>query len=305
MRSLLAQIGLVAIACLFWQQASLAQGWERTFGFPASDGLSDVLPTPDGGYVTVGATQALSGPDRQVFLIQTDADGDTVWSSTFGDGMKQEFAKSIVTDGSGGYVIGGTSISDGISYAFLARTDQFGNQLWLTLSVQDSVQGRQVVRLADGNYALVGSLQRPAPAGAPNSDFFLMKVDDAGSIVWSKTYGGTGFDEGYALAETPASELLLAGLTNSFGAGGYDVFLVKTNAVGDTILTKTLGTTAAELCFAMTPTTDGNYAITGQRETASSSGQDVFWQKLTPTAIKSGGATSQCPVSKPPGRCSK
>ena len=139
MRSLLAQIGLVAIACLFWQQASLAQGWERTFGFPASDGLSDVLPTPDGGYVTVGATQALSGPDRQVFLIQTDADGATVWSSTFGDGMKQEFAKSIVTDGSGGYVIGGTSISDGISYAFLARTDQFGNQLWQTsVSVLES-----------------------------------------------------------------------------------------------------------------------------------------------------------------------
>ncbi len=281
MRSLLAQAVLLAIGCLVWQPVSLAQGWERTFGFAASDGFSDVLPTPNGGYVTVGATQVLNGPDRQVYLVQTDADGGTAWVSIFGDDMRQEFAKSIVSDGSGGYVIGGTSVSDGIPYAFLARTDQFGHQLWRTLSAQDSVQGRKVIRTADGHFALTGSLQMPAPAGAPNSDFFLMKVDETGAILWSKTYGGTGFDEGYSLVETPSGDLLLAGMTNSFGAGGYDVFLIKTTSIGDTIWTKTLGTTGAELCFAMAATTDGSYVLTGQQETGSSSGQDVFLAKIT------------------------
>ncbi len=282
MRSFYTKIVLAVVACLCWQQACLAQGWERTFGYAETDGLSDVLTTPDGGYATVGVTQPSNSNDRQVFLIKTDADGASIWTSIFGDANKLEFAKSIVSDGAGGYVIGGTSIFDGISFGFLARTDPFGNQLWYILSSQDSVQGRQVVRLADGNYALVGSLQKTAPAGAPNNDFFLMKANENGSILWSKNYGGNGFEEGYALAETPANELILAGFTNGFGAGSYDVFLVKTNPIGGTIFTKTLGTADPELCFAITPTSDGNYALTGQRETASSNGQDVFLVKIDP-----------------------
>lgn len=282
MRFFYISIALVFAGCLSWPQACLAQGWERTFGYAETDGLSDVMPTSDGGYAAVGTTQPVNNTDRQVYLIKTDADGTAQWNSIFGDANKLEFAKSIVADGNGGYVIGGTSIFDGISFGFLARTDQFGSPLWYILSDQDSVQGRQVIRLADGNYALVGALQKNSTSGSPCNDFFLMKADEAGNILWSKNYGGSSFDEGYALAETPAGELILAGVTNSFGAGGYDVFLVKTYANGDTIFTKTLGTSDAELCFAITPTSDGNYAITGQRETTSS-GQDAYLAKIDPS----------------------
>lgn len=282
MRPLFTKLVLVVITCLFRQLDTNAQGWERTFGYQHSESFSDVLTTPDGGYTAVGSTQTSNEPDRQVFLVKTDADGNTLWTSSFGDTMKQEFAKSFVPDGSGGYVIGGTSVSDGIPYAFLAHADQFGQQLWFTLSPQDSVQGRKVTRLADGNYALIGTSQLPAPAGAPNSDFFLMKADGNGNILWTKTYGGVGFEDGYALTETGSSELILTGFTNGFGAGGYDVFLVKTNATGDTILTNTLGTSSAELSFAISPTNDGNFVLTGQQETQGNSGQDVFFAKITP-----------------------
>lgn len=282
MRPFFTKFVLVLLTCLLGGMSANAQGWERTFGYQNADGFNDVLATPDGGYIAVGNTQTVGGIDRQVFLVKTDADGNALWTSIFGDTMKQEFAKSIVPDGSGGYVIGGTSISDGIPYAFLARTDQFGHQIWRTLSPQDSVQGRKAIRLADGNYAIVGTFQLPAPAAAPNSDFYLMKTDENGNALWSKTYGGMGFEDGYALAETGSGDLILTGFTSSFGMGGYDVFMVKTNAVGDTILTNTLGTGSAELCFAISPTNDGNFVLTGQQESQGNSGQDIFLAKITP-----------------------
>jgi uncharacterized repeat protein (TIGR01451 family) len=282
MRPFFAKIVLVFLACLIGGLNANAQGWERTFGFQNADGLNDVLPTPDGGYIAVGSMQLSVGIDRQVFLVKTDADGNAQWTSVFGDSMKQEFAKSIVPDGNGGYVIGGTTISDGIPFAFLARTDQFGHQTWKVLSPQDSVQGRKVIRLSDGSYALVGTLQLPAPAGAPNSDFYLMKADADGNVLWTKTYGGNGFEDGYSLVETGSGDLILVGFTNSFGMGGYDAYMVKTNAFGDVILTNALGTGSAELSFAISPTTDGNYVLTGQQESQGNSGQDIFLAKITP-----------------------
>jgi Secretion system C-terminal sorting domain len=282
MRSFYTKIVLALLACLLWQQHGLSQGWERSFGFAEADGLNDVLTTPDGGYITVGHTKTINSIDRQVYLLKTDADGLAQWSSVFGGTNEQETAKSLVPDGSGGYVIGGTSVSDGLNYAFLARADGVGNLLWLTHTVQDSVQGYQVARLTDGNFALVGSQQLPAAPGTPNSEVFLLKADGNGTVLWSNTYGGGNFEEGFSLVEMPSGELLLAGFTNSYGAGNYDVFLVKTTATGGQIWTKTLGTTAAERCNAIIPTTDGNYAITGQRDAGSSTGQDVFLAKINP-----------------------
>ncbi len=264
------------------QQVGTAQGWERTFGFSGADALNDVLTTPDGGYVTVGYTQVPNNFDRQIYLIKTDADGIAQWSNSFGDDDHGEFPKSIVHDGNGGYVIGGTSLNDGINYAFLARADAFGNMLWLTRTVQDSVQGWQVLRLSDGNYALVGSQLLPSAPGTPDSEVFLLKADVNGNILWTNTYPGGGFEEGRSLVETPAGDLVLAGYSTSFGAGNYDVLLVKTTATGAPVWTKTLGSPAAEFCHAITPTTDGNYAIAGRRDGGGSTGQDAYMAKVNP-----------------------
>ncbi len=282
MRSFFANLTIAIFVCLLGQQVGFAQGWERTFGNASSDALNDVLTTPDGGYITVGNTQAPNVLDRQVFLIKTDADGVSQWTSSFGDTDLSEFPKSLVNDGLGGYVIGGTTVSDGISYAFLARTDAVGNMLWMTHSAQDSVQGWQVIRLSDGNFALVGSLLLPSSPGVPNSEVFLMKADANGNILWTNTYGGSGFDEGRSLVETPEHDLILAGHTTSFGAGNYDAFLVKTNDAGIQLWTETYGTTGAEFCHAIIPTSDGNYALTGRQEIGSSTGQDAYLLKINP-----------------------
>lgn len=279
MRSFYTKIVLV-FACLLWQQVGHSQGWERSFGFAGGDAFNDVLTTSDGGYIAVGYTEPINTIDRQAYLVKTDADGIAQWNKIWGDSDENETPKSIVEDGIGGYVIGGTSVTDGISYAFLARTDALGNLLWLTRSVQDSVQGWQAIRLDDGKFALVGTQQLPGSPGAPNNEAFLMKADGNGTLLWSNTYGGSGYEEARGLVETSTGELLLAGFTNSYGAGNYDVFLVKTTATGGEVWTKTLGTNAVERCNAITTIADGNFAISGNRDAGGSTNQDVFLAKI-------------------------
>jgi hypothetical protein len=69
--------------------------------------------------------------------------------------------------------------------------------------------------------------------GAGVGDFFLIKTDASGDIIWAKTYGGTNWDEGYSVQQTSDGGYILAVLTNSFGAGWYDILFIKTDASGD------------------------------------------------------------------------
>jgi hypothetical protein len=83
-----------------------------------------------------------------------------------------------------------------------------------------------LVQTSDGGYALAGYTNS---SGAGSYDFWLVKTDSAGNALWNKTYGGTNDDEAAALVQTSDGGYALAGYTNSYGAGGFDFWLVKTD----------------------------------------------------------------------------
>lgn len=83
-----------------------------------------------------------------------------------------------------------------------------------------------LVQTADSGYALTGWT---TSNGAGGSDFWLVKTDGSGNEQWNKTYGGTDYDEAYALMQTADGGYALAGRTGSYGAGYYDFWLVKTD----------------------------------------------------------------------------
>ena len=113
---------------------------------------------------------------------------------------------------------------------------------------------------SDGGYALVGDTNS---FGAGGNDFWLVKTDAAGNMQWNKTYGGTGTDTGISVFQTSDGGYALAGYTNSFGAGGKDVWLVKTDAAGNMQWNKTYGGTGADYGITVIQTSDGGYAIAG------------------------------------------
>lgn len=97
-----------------------------------------------------------------------------------------------------------------------------------------------VIKTSDGCFVAVGSTES---FGAGGTDVFVVKINNAGNLVWSRVIGGTGNDIAYSVSETTAGELVIAGATSSFGAGGSDVYVLKLSANGTTQWTRTFGGT--------------------------------------------------------------
>ena len=84
----------------------------------------------------------------------------------------------------------------------------------------------------DGGYIIAGST---FSFGAGGADFYLIKTDTLGNLLWSKTYGGTEFEEANSVVQTNDGGYIIVGFSLSFGGGGY---IIKTNLIGDTTWTK-------------------------------------------------------------------
>jgi len=130
-----------------------------------------------------------------------------------------------------------------------------------------------LVQTADGGYALAGGTRS---FGAGSSDFWLVKTDAAGNMMWNKTYGGTSSDYASALVQTGDGGYALAGGTGSFGAGNSDFWLVKTDASGTMQWNQTYGGTDTDEASALVQTTDGGYALAGET-TSFGAGNNDAW----------------------------
>ena len=103
-----------------------------------------------------------------------------------------------------------------------------------------------------------------------------MRTDAQGNGLWTKVLGGTDWEYGRAAQQTKDSGYVIAGQTNSFGAGSWDVYPIKTNAGGDTVWTKTFGGVGSEDGLSVLQTADGGYVTVGYTESFGAGGRDVY-----------------------------
>lgn len=130
-----------------------------------------------------------------------------------------------------------------------------------------------LVQTSDGGYALAGSTYS---FGVGEEDFWLVKTDPSGSMEWSRTYGGIDQDYAYSLIQTSDGGFLLVGSTSSFGAGSYDVWIVKTAQRGEMEWNHTYGGVKTDIASCVIQTTDGGYAIAGKTDSYGSGKYDVL-----------------------------
>ena len=98
--------------------------------------------------------------------------------------------------------------------------------------------GRTVQQTTDGGYIVVGYT---TSFGAGLQDVYLIKTDANGDTIWTRTYGGGDWDYSHVVEQTTDGGYIVVGYTKSFGAGDYDVYLIKTDANGDTLWIRTYG----------------------------------------------------------------
>jgi hypothetical protein len=155
----------------------------------------------------------------------------------------------------GGYIITGETNRD----VWLIKTNSTGNIIWDKNF--GGISGNCVQQTTDGGYIIIGTT---GSFGAGQYDIWLIKTDITGNEEWNKTFGGLYDERGYSCQQTTDGGYIITGVTESFGAGDEDVWLIKTDSTGNEQWNKTFGGTKDDDGRYVQQTTDGGYIITGQ-----------------------------------------
>jgi hypothetical protein len=262
------------------QVDSVSVAWWHTYGGPGyEDGLS-VAQTDDGGYIIGGWTSSF-GTGGDVYLIKTDALGDTMWTRTYG-GPDNDRGNSVARTDDGGYVIAGYTLSFGAgeSDVYLLKTDGVGDTVWTrTYGGPDHDWGNSVAQTYDGGYVIAGTT---LSFGAGESRVYLIKTDGVGDTVWTRTYGGTS--HGYSVAQTSDGEYIIAGQYEWYGE--YSASLWKADAGGDLLWSACFGASGYWACgysVIEDQTAEAGYVVAGSRVSDGPSGGDLYLFKVDPS----------------------
>ncbi|MFH1319382.1 MAG: T9SS type A sorting domain-containing protein [Bacteroidota bacterium] len=193
------------------------------------------------------------------------------FQKVFGGGQgsfnnKWDYGTSIRQTSDGGYIVAGYSDATGLGLddVYLVRLDANGDTLWTRIyGGSNKDYARSVWQTNDSGFVICGETQS---YGVFKNDIFLLRTDALGNLQWAKTYGGSEEDYGSQVQQTADGGFIIVGRTQSFGVGGgyYDVYLIKTNASGDTLWTKTYGGSSDDEGYSVQQTSDGGYIITGE-----------------------------------------
>ncbi len=173
-------------------------------------------------------------------------------------------------------------------------------------------EGKCVIETFDHGFAVCGST---TPGWGGQTNFYMLKTNGSGVPVFQYSYGGLGIDQSFAIIQLPDSGYLIAGYSNSFSANNdYDACLVRTDKSGNSIFTKTFGTSGWDFIYDMKQLPDGNFILIGNTYgsgTGNSAGYlikvdtdgNVIWQKfidnnqqvnLNHAAVKIDGTFAVC-----------
>jgi hypothetical protein len=255
-------IMLIALSALFSPCTAQPPDtlWTRSYGGSSWDLGFEAQQTTDGGYIVVGYTISYGAGEEDVYLIKTDGEGNRIWQRTYG-GYSVDRGYSVKPTADGGYIIAGYSYSfGGNSDVYLIKTNANGEQIWQhTLGRNSYEEGRCVQLTSDGGYIIVG---RTHPYGSGNYDVYLVKADADGNLTWQRSLGGFAWnDEGWNVQQTTDGGYIIVGFTGSFGM--RNIYLIKTDAAGNTIWEQAYGGELGEYGYGVRQTTDGGYIITG------------------------------------------
>lgn len=253
--------------------------WTRVYGGQYNEDAFSVEQTSDGGYIVAGYSYTFGLGNYDVWLLKTEADGDTAWSRTYGD-TRGDYGYSVRQTTDGGYIIAGwTETTGNGNDVYLLKTDGDGNLIWTrTYGGSSHEDARSLDLTADGGYIVAG---RTSSFGAGNNDFYLIKTDAGGNTIWTRTYGGGQDDYCWSVQQTTDGGYILAGYSESFGEGNGVAWLIKTDANGDTLWTRIFEGERGAEARSVQQTTDGGYIVAGHTDPWGGTA-DIYLIKIDP-----------------------
>ena len=271
--------------CMVKYNGSGVQQWNRTWGGGSSDrGRAIALDSSDNIYLA-GKSESFGVGSTEMCLVKYDGSGVQQWNRTWGGGSS-DCGDSIALDSADNiYLTGWTeSFGAGDYDIYLVKYDGSGVQQWnRTWGGGSSDLGRAIALDSSDNIYLAGQTES---FGAGDYDMCLVKYDGSGVQQWNRTWGGSRQDYGFAIAPDSSDNIYLAGHIYSFGAGEYDMCLVKYDGSGVQQWNRTWGGSRQEFVSAIALDSSDNIYLTGQTESFGAGDYDMCLVKYDSSGVQ-------------------
>jgi gliding motility-associated-like protein len=283
---------LLLLNCALHGQSPVIQ-WQKTLGSFHGDYAESVRPTTDGGYIVAGYTEGADGDVEgyhgniiigDLWITKLSASGALQWQKCLG-GVYQEVGADIRQTADGGYIVAGSSSSvdcgipgnhGGLDF-WLVKLSPAGDIQWQKmLGGSGNEYAESISPTADGGYIIGGYTSSSDgqvtgyhPSGGYSFDWWVVKVDASGNLIWEKALGGTGDDECYSVQATADGGCIAAGYVSSSDGdvvgnhGKTDAWVVKFDNTGAVQWKKAYGGSDFDQAASILVTSDGGYIFAG------------------------------------------
>jgi Secretion system C-terminal sorting domain len=301
--------------------------WQKTIGGNVNDILESISETLDGGFLLGGHSYSNISGDKtednvgynpigntpEYWFVKIDGTGNIQWDNTIGS-TQSDYATIVLNAPDGGYLVGG--YSNGNTSGDKSQDSKGGYDIWILkldtsggIVWQKTIGGNAddklytVINTADGGYLLGASSSSSISSDKTENtrgvkDYWIVKIDNLGNIIWDKTIGGAWDDDLFSLVEDQDLNFYISGISKSnisgekteMSRGNNDYWIVKTNNMGTPIWDKTIGGSGDDYRGCISLNSDNSIivggastsSISGDKTEDSRGGYDYWIVKLTP-----------------------
>ena len=250
----------------------------KAFGGPHLDFGRSIIETSNGDFVLTGYTDSYGAGFSDIFVSKLSSNGTLFWTKTLG-GPHFDFGSSIIETIDGNLVLTGSTFSYGTGFSdiFVSKLSSNGSLLWAkTLGGDNHDHSQSVIEVAGGDLVIAGYTNS---YGLGGNDILICKLSSNGSLLWTKTLGGTDNDQGYSIVGSMDGNMFLIGNTASYGP--IKILVSKLSSNGSLLWAKTLVGSYIDFGQTITKTSDGNLVLTGQTPNCNAENHDILVGKLS------------------------
>lgn len=282
--------------------------WSKTYGGNLDDLGYSIIENSDSSLTVAGYSKSSDGdvPSNlgmhDFFIFKTDANGNLIWKKSYGY-MSHDHAHKIISTSDGGYFITGFADYAGLGRSGNVTMHGVGEYYGIKLNASGEKEwdvyfgGTQndrvydVLESNDRGLIMVGyseSSDFDVTDNHGSYDYWVLKINSTGNLVWKKSFGGSGLDQAYGIAKSVNNTYLIAGTSNSTDGditsnkGNNDVWVVNIDDNGNKIWDRSFGGTGFDFANSISALSNGNFVISGHTRSSDldindNKGENDFW----------------------------
>ncbi|MFT7251770.1 MAG: hypothetical protein ACI9FW_001514 [Flavobacterium sp.] len=282
--------------------------WSKTYGGSQDDLGYSVIENADRTLVVAGYSKSSDGEVQSnqgmhdFFIFKTDYQGNLIWAKSHGF-MSHDHAHKIINTSDGGYFVVGyvdyagigrssKGVLHGVGEFYGLKLDANGNKLWdKYFGGTQNDRVFDVVEANDGGFVMVGyseSSNFDVNDNHGSYDYWVVKINAIGDLIWKKSYGGSELDQAYGIVKNLNNTYLITGTSNSMDGdislnkGANDVWVINIDDNGALLWEKSFGGSGFDTSNSIRMISNGNFLISGHTRSVDgqiteNKGENDFW----------------------------